>query len=66
MILRTVRVPDELWPASTDIAVVRTFMARFAEGLLDGTGLPAVPPREAPIEAYRPADGTIVRGYRRL
>jgi Nucleotidyl transferase AbiEii toxin, Type IV TA system len=65
MILRTVRFPDELWPLTTDVPVVRTFMAQLAKGLVDGTRLPSVPPREPVIEAYRRADGTIVRGYRR-
>ena len=65
MVLRTVRFPDELWPVTTDVPAVRTFMAQFADGLLDGTGLPARPPREPLIDAYRRADGTIVRGYRR-
>lgn len=65
MVLRTVRFPDELWPVTTDVPAVRTFMAQLADGLVDGTGLPTVPPREPLIDAYRRADGTIVRGYRR-
>jgi hypothetical protein len=64
-ILRTLRFPDELWPLTTDVLIVRTFMAHLAKGLVDGTGLPSVPPREPVIDAYRRADGTIVRGYRR-
>jgi Nucleotidyl transferase AbiEii toxin, Type IV TA system len=65
MVLRTVQIPDELWPATTDVAAVRTFIIGFAQGLVDGTGLPSVPPREPLIDAYRRTDGTIVRGYRR-
>jgi Nucleotidyl transferase AbiEii toxin, Type IV TA system len=65
MILRTVQVPNELWPLETNVAVVRTFMAQLAHGLVDGTEFPSVPSREPLIETYRRSDGTIVRGYRR-
>lgn len=65
MVLRTVQIPDELWPVTTDIAAVRAFMAQLAEGLVNGTGLPSVPSREPLVDAYRRSDGTLVRGYRR-
>ncbi len=65
MILRTTQTPDELWPVTTDVAAIRTFMAQLVGGLINGTELPSVPPREPLIGAYRRADGTIVRGYRR-
>ena len=65
MILRTIRIPDELWPATTDVSTVRAFMTQLVEGLANGTELPSVPPRDPIIDAYRRADGTLVRGYRR-
>jgi Nucleotidyl transferase AbiEii toxin, Type IV TA system len=65
MILRTMQIPDELWPATTDVTAIRSFMAQLAEGLTNGTELPSVPSREPLIDAYRRADGTTVRGYRR-
>jgi hypothetical protein len=66
MILRTMQTPDELWPATTDVAAIRTFTAQLAGGLINETELPSVPARKALIHAYRRADGTVVRGYRRL
>jgi hypothetical protein len=65
MILRTMQTPDELWPVTTDVAAIRTFMTQLAGGLVNGTELPSVPARQSLIHAYRRADGTIVRGYRR-
>ena len=65
MILRTTQTPDELWPVTTDVAAIRTFMAQLVGGLINRTELPSGPPREPLIGAYRRADGTIVRGYRR-
>jgi Nucleotidyl transferase AbiEii toxin, Type IV TA system len=65
MILRTVQIPDELWPITTDVLAVRTFMTNLAQSLVNRNELPSVPPREPPVPAYHRADGTIVRGYRR-
>lgn len=65
MIVRTVRSPDELWPPTTDVRSVQTFITQLAEGLRNGTRLPSVPPRESHIDPYRRTDGTVVRGYRR-
>jgi Nucleotidyl transferase AbiEii toxin, Type IV TA system len=65
MILRTMQTPDELWPATVDVAAIRTFTAQLAAGLIDGTELPSGPARAPLIHAYRRDDGTIVRGYHR-
>jgi Nucleotidyl transferase AbiEii toxin, Type IV TA system len=65
MILRTIQTPDELWPVTTDVAAIRTFVAHLAGALIDETELPSVPQREPLVDSYRRADGTIVRGYRR-
>jgi Nucleotidyl transferase AbiEii toxin, Type IV TA system len=65
MILRTMQTPDELWPVTTDVVAVRTFVSQLAGGLINGTEPPSIPPREPSIDAYRRSDGTIVRGYRR-
>jgi Nucleotidyl transferase AbiEii toxin, Type IV TA system len=65
MILRTIQTPDGLWPVTTDVAAIRTFISQLASALLDKTELPSVPQREPLVDSYRRSDGTIVRGYRR-
>jgi Nucleotidyl transferase AbiEii toxin, Type IV TA system len=64
MMLRTAQTPDDLWPITTDVSAVRTFVKQLARGLVDRTELPSAPQKEPPIAAYRRGDGTIVKGYR--